>query len=187
MRESELSTLELKSEQKRVFKGSMTAVAVGSLVLGLSCFYPVSSVGDSSDLRSHLTFWAAANLATIFFVVLGIGMVSRGRRHSAHDICGSAYSTPSPKIAVAVAFLQNTVEQTFVFMFTQLAVLLLVGGRMKSFILASVFLFAVGRIAFLLGYPHGAGARSFGMALTAVPSLFAFILSLVTVIAWVWR
>ncbi|MDX0190391.1 hypothetical protein GOC18_24410 [Sinorhizobium meliloti] len=41
-------------------------------------------------------------------------------------------------------------------------------------IAASALLFTIGRITFLYGYPRGAGARSFGMAVTALPNLVAF-------------
>lgn len=43
------------------------------------------------------------------------------------------------------------------------------------FIPAAVLLFGIGRIAFLKGYPKGAGARSFGMATTALPTAAAFV------------
>nr|WP_272870878.1 MAPEG family protein [Agrobacterium tumefaciens] len=135
------------------------------------------------DLQSKLTFWASANLFIVIWIMIGIGMVSRGRRHSAEDIRGSAYSTPSPRIAVPVAFLQNTLEQAIVTMFTQLALLLVLGTIAMPLIAGSVVLFAVGRVTFLAGYPEGAGARSFGMAVTALPSLAAFLSATGVVIA----
>jgi hypothetical protein len=44
-------------------------------------------------------------------------------------------------------------------------------------------LFGIGRAAFLAGYPKGAGARSFGMALTALPSMFALVLSIAALVS----
>ncbi len=79
---------------------------------------------------------------------------------------------------MAAAFLQNTLEQSFVALFAQLALVLLLGRTALPLVAGSVVLFGIGRAAFLAGYPKGAGARSFGMALTALPSLFAFVLSI---------
>lgn len=55
------------------------------------------------------------------------------------------------------------------------------------FVGASVVLFAVGRVAFLRGYPGGAGARAFGMALTALPSVVALVAAVAAVIARILR
>ena len=67
-------------------------------------------------------------------------------------------------------------------LFTQLALVLVLGVRAISPIAASVLLFAVGRVIFLVGYPKGAGAGSFGMAVTVLPSLMAFVLALVVLL-----
>jgi hypothetical protein len=84
---------------------------------------------------------------------------------------------------VRLAFLQNTLEQSVITLFTQPALVLLLGARAMPLIAASVLLFAVGRMTFLAGYPKGAGARSFGMAVTALPSLMAFVLAAVVLLA----
>ena len=52
-----------------------------------------------------------------------------------------------------------------------LALASLMTGPSLFFIPAAVALFAVGRSTFLRGYPKGAGARSFGMATTAIPTV----------------
>ncbi|KNY31078.1 MAPEG family protein [Agrobacterium genomosp. 3 str. CIP 111-78] len=176
--------VELKQEQRRIYRGSAAAFVTCGVVLGAShVFLPRFIQFPGDDLQSKLTFWASANLFIVIWIMIGIGMVSRGRRHSAQDIRGSAYSTPSPKIAVPVAFLQNTLEQAIVTMFTQLALLLVLGTIAMPLITGSVVLFALGRVTFLAGYPKGAGARSFGMAVTALPSLAAFLSAAGVVIA----
>lgn len=178
--------VELKQEQRRIYRGSAAAFVTCGVVLGAShVFLPRFIQFPGDDLQSKLTFWASANLFIVIWIMIGIGMVSvsRGRRHSAEDIRGSAYSTPSPRIAVPVAFLQNTLEQAIVTMFTQLALLLVLGTIAMPLIAGSVVLFAVGRVTFLAGYPEGAGARSFGMAVTALPSLAAFLSATGVVIA----
>lgn len=65
--------------------------------------------------------------------------------------------------------------------------MLLLGAAAMPLIAGSAFLFAIGRITFLAGYPKGAGARSFGMALTVLPRLAAFILAIGVVIVRIWQ
>lgn len=116
-------------------------------------------------------------MAFVAWVMIGIRMVSRIRLHSAADIRGSAFGPPSPALAVPAAFLQNTLEQSFVAIVTHLALVLVLEGAALPLLVASVVLFSIGRASFLAGYPHGAGARSFGMALTTLPGLFAFVIA----------
>ena len=47
-----------------------------------------------------------------------------------------------------------------------------------SLIVVAVALFGVGRIAFLIGYPHGAGGRAFGMVTTTLPSIAGYALAI---------
>ncbi|EGF93867.1 ribosomal protein L11 [Asticcacaulis biprosthecium C19] len=108
-------------------------------------------------------------------------MVAHGRRHSPADINGAAFAPPSPKIAIAVAFLQNTLEQAMVAVFVNLALLLTVRDVAVPFVLCAVALFSIGRITFILGYGKGAGGRAFGMVLTVLPSLLFFVWTLTAV------
>lgn len=71
-------------------------------------------------------------------------------------------------------------------MFTQLALLLLLGTIAMPLTIGSILLFAIGRVAFLAGYSKVAGARSFGMAVTALPSFSAFMLTAGVLIARVY-
>lgn len=128
---------------------------------------------DGSTLESRLRFLAGANLCLVAWVVIGFGAVSHGRRPSPEDISGSAYSPPSARIAVASAFLQNTLEQFVVASTSYFALLMFAGEMAMPFIACAVVLFALGRVCFYLGYPQGAGGRAFGMAVTALPSLAA--------------
>lgn len=173
----EPQTIDLKQEQRRVLRGAARAFVVCGVVLSVAhSALPRVLELPADDLEARLMFWAGANLFVVLWVVLGVGMVSSGRRHSVADIRGSAYSAPSPKIAVAAAFLQNTLEQSFIALFVQLAMVLLLGHAALPLVAGSVLLFGLGRATFLVGYPKGAGARSFGMAVTALPSMFAFAL-----------
>ncbi|XNO42113.1 MAPEG family protein (plasmid) [Sinorhizobium meliloti] len=180
--------VDLRAEQKRIYQGSAAAFLVCSVVLCAAYVYlPRLVQFPHDDLQSNLTFWAGSNVFIVIWIMIGVGMVSRGRRHSIEDIRGSAYSAPSPRIAVPVAFLQNTLEQAVIAMFLQLALALLLGSDAMPVIGASVLLFGVGRITFFFGYPNGAGARSFGMALTALPSLAAFVLVTGALVSRMWQ
>lgn len=166
---------ELRHEQRKVHWCSGAATVVCAAVYGLAYLFMPRVLHFPDDLDSALTFWAGASLFIVVWIMVGIGLVSRGRRLSAQDIRGSAYGPPGPRIAVYAAFLQNTLEQATVTIILLLTVLLLLRGKAMPFAGASVVLFAVGRVAFLRGYPGGAGARAFGMAMTALPSVVAIV------------
>lgn len=105
------SEAELRREQGKIYRSSAAALVLCAVVLLSAHFLLPRIVGfPEPTLEARLTFWAAANLLLSGWVMAGIGMVSRGRRHSPKDIQGSAYDPPSEKIAVAAAFLQNTLE-----------------------------------------------------------------------------
>ncbi len=182
-----LTVYELRQEQRKVLKGSGAAAVVCAVMYGIAYLLLPRMLYFPDDVDSVLTFGAGASLFIVLWIMVGIGLVSRGRRLSAHDIRGSAYGQPSPRIAVYAAFLQNTLEQATVTTILLLAVLVLLRGQAMPFVGASVVLFAVGRVAFLRGYTGGAGARAFGMALTALPSVVAFGAAVAAVIERIFR
>lgn len=174
---------QLRQEQKKIYVQSGIALILCIAVLGSAhLLLPRIVTFPGSDLESRLAFLAGANILLVFWVIVGIRLVSSGRRNSAADIVGSAYANPSPKIAVASAFLQNTLEQFVIASVTLSSLLMLVGTAAMPFIAASVFLFGIGRVTFLRGYPKGAGGRAFGMAVTALPSVAAFLISIVHIV-----
>ena len=170
--------VDLKREQRKIVRNSVYAFLLASgAFLTAHLILPRLIELGSEDLEGRLTFWAGANLFVLLWLMYSVRLVSRGRFHSREDNRGSAYAPPSSKIAVAVANLQNTLEQSVLFIFTQLALVLFLGAGALPLVVASVALFLAGRVAFLYSYPRGAGARGFGMALTAMPIVFAFLIS----------
>lgn len=169
--------VDLKQEQRKIVRNSIYAflIAAGAF---LAAHFVLPRVIElrGQDLEERLTFWAGANLLVLLWLMYSVRLVSGGRFRSREDNRGSAYAPPSPKIAVAVANLQNTLEQSTLFIFTQLALVLFLRESALPLVLASVVLFLAGRAAFLHAYPRGAGARGFGMALTAMPVVFAFLI-----------
>lgn len=172
---------DLRQEQRRIRRGVGLAALATLALLGTAHLYLPRLVDlPDASFEGRLSFWAVACMFIVLWVVVGVGMVSTGRRLSPDDIQGSAFAPPSPRIAVAVAFLQNTVEQALIAVFAQLALVVMAGAAALPLVAASAALFGVGRAAFLAGYRRGAGARSFGMALTVLPSLVALAISVVT-------
>lgn len=171
--------VDLAQEQRRILRNSAFGLLFCSLILTAAHWsIPRQFRMPGEDLASLLTFWAGCALLTVLWVFVGFAIVARGRRHSPDDIGGSAFAPPSPRIAIPVAFLQNTVEQSFMAVIVQIAVLLLAGGQMAALVAGQVFLFAIGRITFLAGYPKGAGGRAFGLAVTALPTLAGLVVAL---------
>lgn len=76
------------------------------------------------------------------------------------------------------AFLQNTLEQAFITLGI-LALATMPGERPLAYFAASVILFSLGRATFLHGYPHGSSGRAFGIVTTALPSIGAYLWTLV--------
>ena len=84
--------------------------------------------------------------------------------------------------ASASAVLQNSFEQALIAIGVHLALATILNGRERLLIPVLVALHVVGRIAFRLGYPAGAGARAFGMSMTYYPILLSTCLAGVLVI-----
>ena len=166
--------IDLPGEQKKVRTRSVAAAVVSALAL--AGFYIVLPRlwTFPDDTAERIAFALRADIFVFLWVAIGVQRVSSGRYRSAADNRGSAFAAPSPAIATKVAFLQNTLEQAFLAIGAHLAVAATAGGAPLALIPGAVTLFAIGRITFAIGYPHGAGARAFGVALTLLPSLILY-------------
>jgi hypothetical protein len=134
-----------------------------------------------TDLADRLAFAAQANAFVLVWVAAGVLMVSTMRMSSPQDLGGSAAGAPSDRLAIRVAFLQNTLEQAVLAAGLYLALATLVSGRWLALIVVGVVFFGVGRVLFLRGYASGAGGRSLGMVLTMLPTLLGYLLVIVLV------
>jgi hypothetical protein len=166
---------DLRAEQREVIVSAIagaifcaSVLAAGSSLLRRYFTFP-------NDFGGALAFVLRADLFIALWVVVAIRMVSRIRFRSSADNAGSAFSTPSPQLRIPAAFLQNTLEQAFIAVVAHLALATLVAGPALSLAPPAVLLFAVGRVAFLRGYPKGAGGRAFGMVLTMFPTILAYL------------
>lgn len=171
------------SDLKKEVQGIRTA-AFKSLVLTTACFaagyvlLPQVMVFPTTMLDA-LVFTLRANLFIVLWVVLAVGLVSHARRQSTADIGAAAFGVPSESIRIKTAFLQNTLEQSFVAIGVQLVFSTLFAGPLLSLVVVAVVLFSVGRVTFYRGYPRGAAARAFGMVTTVLPTLVILALTLV--------
>lgn len=161
-------------QQRLVLVRGGMAIAVSAVVLAASVLWLPRFVSLPSAPFDRLTLALQADLFVALWVVIAVRRVSSIRFRSSQDIAGSAYGEPSARIAPASAFLQNTLEQAFIAVLAHLALASLGGPGASAFVLAAVLLFAVGRIAFWVGYPAGAGGRAFGIVMTMTPTIAAF-------------
>lgn len=170
---------DLAAEQRRILRGSVLGLAICAVVVtGFQVLLPRLFRMPTNTASELLSFWAGCAMLTVVWVFVGFALVSRGRRHSLDDIRGSAFAPPSQRIAIEVAFLQNTVEQALMAIPMQAAVLFLAGSVMAPAVAGQTMLFGLGRVAFRLGYPKGAGGRALGVALTALPTMAGLCLSI---------
>lgn len=174
--------LDLQAEQRKVLaRGGMGVLACLATLFASYLFLPIF-LTLPTDTTERLVFTLRADIFVFLWVVIGVQRVSSGRYRSASDNRGSAFGPPSPAIALKVAFLQNTLEQALIAVGAHLALAANAGGPLLALVPASVVLFAVGRVTFILGYPHGAGGRAFGLVLTFVPSILLYVLALWTML-----
>jgi hypothetical protein len=166
---------QLRIEQRRVIWRSVWALGFCAVLLASGYMILPRYYVFPHDLLERLVFVVRADVFVLIWVLLGVRMVSRGRFRSPADIAGSAFTRPSPRLAVRVALLQNTLEQAVVAVGCHVALATLVSGPALALIATSVVLFGIGRIAFLIGYPKGAGGRAFGMVVTSLPTFGGYL------------
>ncbi|MFW6076685.1 MAG: MAPEG family protein [Hyphomicrobiales bacterium] len=150
------------------------AAALGILVLPRLVEFP-------TDLADRLAFALQASVLVLFWVAVGVLMVSTARMSSPRDIGGSAAGPPSERLAVRIAFLQNTLEQAVLAAGLYVALATLLSGDWLSLIVVGVVFFGAGRVLFLRGYAKGVDGRSLGMSLTMMPTLLGYALALVLI------
>lgn len=166
---------EFEAERRKVVRNGLAAAIFSVAILAAAYAALPHRFAFPSDRSGTLAYALQWDIGIFVWVAVAIRMVSRGRLRSADDIRGSAFSPPSPKIAVESAFLQNTLEQAFIAVGAHLALATLPPGPHLSLIPAAVLLFAIGRISFYLLYRNGAGGRAFGMVTTMVPTIVIYL------------
>src|SRR4051794_6157479 len=104
-------TTDLRSEQRGVATGVVIALVAAAVVLGAGWtilpFTPPRVVMPGE----RLAYAIRVDLFVMMWLLIAIARVGNIRFFSADDIRGSGFAPPSPRLAMASAFLQNTLEQ----------------------------------------------------------------------------
>ena len=161
------------AEQRRVLRGIAGALAVAVLVLGVGIAVTGPLVPPLPRLEDRLAYALRCDLFVVAWLAAGIAAVARARFLSPGDIGGAGLGAAGSGLAVARAVLQNTLEQVVLAVTGHLALASLLRGREMVLLPLLAVLFCAGRLAFWIGYPHGAGSRAFGFGLTFYPSVLA--------------
>jgi hypothetical protein len=159
-----------------VFVVLTATVVAGRLLLPGVLSFP-------TRIDERLAFAAQSAVFVVVWVLVGVFLVSTGRRFSPADSGGSAARPPSEGLAIKVAFLQNTLEQAVLAIAAYLALATLLAADWLFVIPMAVVFFGVGRVLFLRGYEHGAAGRALGMTLTLLPTTFGYLTAVVLVVA----
>lgn len=124
-----LSRAELKIQQRGVVLAAGLALVVCALVLALAYVCLPHLFEFPKSLAERMAFAVQAEVFVFLWVVFGVRQVADGRFRSAADNRGSAYAPPSGRLAIPVAFLQNTLEQAVMAAGAHLALATLVAGN----------------------------------------------------------
>jgi hypothetical protein len=168
----------LSPDQMGIVRGSVLALLVAGLALGAAWAWlppELVGVGDGLAAGDRLAFALKTELPVYLWLAGAVRAVSSRRFKSPADIRGSAFWAPSAELAIPAAVLQNSLEQTVLFMGAHLVLPTVLRDAELVVLPIMVALYLVGRITFALGYGRGASGRAFGMALTAAPTIFGFV------------
>ena len=161
-----------------IVRGSALALAIAGATLAAAwAWLPAQSMGVAPgfDAGERLAYALKTALPVFLWLAIAIRRVSGRRFISPADIRGSAFASPSPALKVPVAILQNSLEQTVLFMGAHLILAAVLRDRELVLLPTMVLLYMAGRVCFALGYARGASGRAFGMALTAGPTIFGLV------------
>lgn len=160
---------------------SRTQIAIGlwaaaAAVLIAAAFWAVGlglPEGWGADRLRLSAGCAAAVASTLIFALL---RVSLRRFFHAADAPGAGLSAPSDGIRVPLAILQNTLEQVVLASIAYLAFAASAPAHLLPLLPLFAGLFLLGRLAFWIGYRHGATGRTFGYVLTFFPTLLLYLM-----------
>ncbi|MCJ2012451.1 MAPEG family protein [Methylobacterium sp. J-076] len=173
-------TDEFHMEQRRVAVGMASGLAITALALTLATSWePVGM--PVKPLAERLQAALRTDLFVIVWLAAAIANVARLRFFSLDDIAGSKAGPGSKPVQDAVAFLQNTLEQSILAIPTHLAFATAAVHPMSVLMMVTA-LFCVGRAMFWIGYQRGAHGRALGFALTFYPTVALLGISAVDVV-----
>lgn len=175
----------LDTEQKVILGWSALAVLVTVAVLGAGYrWLPAGYLGLNETMTAgeRIAFALKADLLIFLWLAGCLRAVASGRFRTPADRKGAAYGPPTPSLAIRIAILQNSLEQTVLVVGAHLILATVLRGSELVLIPLSVFLYLSGRAAFAINYRKGAVARAFGMALTGAPIIAGYMLAIALMI-----
>ena len=165
---------DLAAQQRNAaIRGGGAALVSTILLVGAAVWLPGFWYFPEGTLES-LVYACQVSLIPGVILMVAIRVVARIRFSSAQDNVGSAFSAPGPRLAIPLAFLQNTLEQTVLIVIANLSLVSIGSSAATAYMSMGALLFLLGRLTFLLGYRFGSGGRAFGMVMTMMPALGAY-------------
>jgi len=157
-------------------RGVAIGMALGAAVTALVLASPPQWFGVSPQGDVHARLVTAVRAASIamMWLLAAVANVARGRFMSAADIDGSGFAPASQFIRIGVAIVQNTLEQAVLAAVLYLALARLGQPDEAALVPQLAALFSLGRLAFWIGYRHGAPWRAFGFAVTFYPTVVGY-------------
>jgi hypothetical protein len=130
--------------------GVLVGMAAGLIatVLVLSLPPLVILEPPTSGIDAHLAYAARAAAIAMLWLLAAVANVARARFFSAPDIDGMGFSPASPRLAVDVAIVQNTLEQCVLAAALYFALATLRAPDLTGTITPLLTLFCVGRASF---------------------------------------
>lgn len=163
--------IRLDKKRQGVLAGMATGLAAtlggigGALATGHSGI--LLDVGPSSRIE----FWAGFALGVVLTLVALIGALARYRFFHDEDIDGGGPHVGSNEARRQQVVIQNTLEQTVIWMVVSLAWAVRMPVWTMAVIPVTALFFVLGRMLFSQGYGKGAAGRALGFALTFYPSV----------------
>lgn len=127
----------------------------------------------TDDIPNRLAF--VAHWLTIPGLTLLAGIMGAGRRGFMDNAIDGTRTPASWSLEINLRYNQNTLEQVTLAAIAWVGLALAVPRENLITIPALAFLFGLGRITFWIGYVINPLARAFGMTMTALPTVAAYV------------
>ena len=167
------------SEQVGILRGSALSVAFAFATVGAGYAWLAAGwfgLTNAMTMADQIDFTLKAELLLFAWPVV------RPRSQQTHfrsavDRNGLAFGRPSEAIAIPAAVLQNSLEQTALAFGAHLVLTTVLRGPELVMITLLIALYIFGRVTSSRDHAQGAAQRSFGMALTAAPTVASCLLA----------
>jgi len=118
----------LAIEQRKIRIASLISLPVRAITLAATYFVVPVYFEFPAELIDRTALTLQADLLIVLWVMIAVGIVSRSRLHSVQDIDAAIGGQPSRRLAIQIAFPQNTLEQAVIAIGTHLLLATLIEG-----------------------------------------------------------